>query len=222
MAPAAPGRAEDEASASARYAVPDDIAPEPARLVLFALFKTKAILHIGEQRRVLSVGEVSPEGVRLVSTDTEKEEAVVEVDGQRRVLGLGVIRAPDSASGPATATLWVGGNGFFHADGSINGQAVRFLVDTGANQVVLNSALARQLGIDFERGDLGMATTASGSTRYYKITINTIKVGDIVLHDVPAGVIDGPQPDPPLLGMSFLGRVEMRRDGRRMDLIKRY
>jgi aspartyl protease family protein len=58
--------------------------------------------------------------------------------------------------------------------------------------------------------------------RTYMLRLNTVKIGEIVLHDIEAGVIDGPQPDVPLLGMSFLGRLEMKRDGNRMDLIKKY
>lgn len=188
------------------------------KLRVLALFKDKAILEIDGARRVLATGQVSPEGVKLLSANSD--EAVVELDGRREVLALSVIVGRAAPAAPAQVTLYANG-AFFYADGSIDGHAVRFLVDTGANTVALNSALARRLGIDYTKGQAGIATTASGYARVYGIKLRTVKIGDIVLHDVDAGVIDGPQPEYPLLGMSFLGALEMRRDGPRMDLIKK-
>lgn len=197
-------------------------AAQAAELSLFALFKGKAIVQVDGTRRVLAVGETSPEGVKLVSTDTENEEAVVQVGGKRESLKLGVIMGAFDSGAPESVTLYADGRGFFHADGSINGYPVTFLVDTGANTVAMNSAVAKGAGIDFTSGRRGYATTASGYAPMYGISINTIKVGGIVMHNVAAGVIDGPQPNPPLLGMSFLSAMEMKREGNQMTLTRRY
>jgi aspartyl protease family protein len=192
-------------------------------LSLYALFKNKAIVQVDGSRRMLTVGDASPEGVKLVSTDTETEEAVVEVQGKRQTLKLGVILAAfTSGSERESTTLYADSNGSFHAEGSINGVPVRFLVDTGATTIAINSATARQAGIDYKKGQAGMAKTAGGFTRVYGVRLATVKVGEITMHNVEAGVIDGPQPDVPLLGMSFLNAMEMRRDGNRMDLTKQY
>jgi len=185
-----------------------------------ALFKDKAIFQIDGARRVLQNGQVSPEGVKLISANTE--EATVEIAGKREVLKLGVVTSSFSSTGQPSVTLWADGSGFFHAEGSINNVPVRFLVDTGANTIAINSDLARRVGIDYTKGQPGMATTASGYTRIYGVVLSAVKIGEIVLHNVNAGVIEGRQPETPLLGMSFLGGLEMRRDGNRMDLIKRY
>lgn len=190
------------------------------KIALLALFKDKAILQIDGARRVLASGETSPEGVTLVKANTE--EATIEIAGRREVLELGVVHGSFTSSEQPSVTLWADPNGFFHAEGSINSVAVRFLVDTGANTIALNSATAQRIGIDYKKGQPGVATTASGYTRVYGVTLNTVKIGGIVLHNVAAGVIEGPQPAVPLLGMSFLGSLEMRRDGQRMDLTKRY
>jgi aspartyl protease family protein len=200
------------------------VAAQATDLSLYALFKGKAIVQVDGQRRMLAVGDASAEGIRLVSTDTEAEEAVVEIDGKRQTLKLGLVMAAFNSTGgaPETVTLYADGRGFFHADGTINGYPVRFLVDTGANTVTINSATARRAGIDFTKGRPGYATTASGVTRIYGIKLATIKIGEIKLHDVDAGVIDGPQPDTPLLGMSFLSALEMRREGNKMELKRRY
>lgn len=193
-----------------------------AEIKLFALFQDKAILHIDGTRRVLTVGGVSPEGVKLVSTDTTGEEAVIEKDGKRQTLKLGTVIAAFQTTTRESVTLYSDSSGFFHADGSINGHPVRFLVDTGANTVAINTALAKSAGIDYLKGQPGTARTASGYARVYGVTLATVKVGDIVVHNVQAGVIDGPQPEVPLLGMSFLGVLDMKREGNKMDLTRRY
>jgi aspartyl protease family protein len=191
-------------------------------ITLYALFRDKAILHIDGSRRVLAVGGLSPEGVRLISTDTAADEAVIEKDGKRQTLRLGVVIAAFQTTTRESVTLYADDSGFFHADGSINGRPVRFLVDTGANTIAINTALARSAGIDYLRGEPGLARTASGYARVYGVTLDTVKVGDIVVHNVKAGVIDGPQPEVPLLGMSFLGALDMKREGNKMELTRRY
>lgn len=194
-----------------------------ADLALYALFERKAIVQIDGNRRVLTVGgEPSPEGVRLVSTDTAREEAVIERAGRRETLRLGVVIAAFEGAARESATLYADASGSFHARGSINGVPVTFLVDTGATSIAINSALAERLGIDYRRGQAGVAKTASGFTRVYGVRLATVRVGDITLHNVDAGVIEGSQPDVPLLGMSFLNALEMRRAGNVMELIRRY
>lgn len=193
-----------------------------AELTLYALFQDKAIVMVDGQRRMLKVGEASPEGVRLLSTDTQHEEAEVELGGKRERLRLGVVISAFESVSRETVTLYADGRGFFHADGMINRQPVRFLVDTGANTVALNSALAQRIGLNYKSGQPGVAKTASGHVRMYLVALDSVSIGDIVLRNVAAGVIDGPQPDTPLLGMSFLNALEMKRDGDRMELKRKY
>ena len=193
-----------------------------ADISLFALFRDKAILHVDGTRRVLTIGTESPEGVKLVSTDTQAEEAVVELKGKRETLRLGMVVSAFQSAARESVTLFADTSGFFHAEGSINGAAVTFLVDTGANTIAINSATAKRAGIDYTKGRAGTARTASGYARMYGIKLDTVKVGEIVLRKVEAGVIDGPQPETPLLGMSFLNAFEMKRDGNKMELTRRY
>jgi aspartyl protease family protein len=195
---------------------------DAADIKLFALFKDKAILQVDGARRVLTTGTQSPEGVKLVSTDTQAEEAVVEFGGKRETLRLGMVFSAFQSTARESATLYADTSGFFHAQGTINGAAVTFLVDTGANTIAINSATAKRAGIDYTKGRAGTAKTASGYTRVYSVKLDTVKVGDIVLRNVEAGVIDGPQPETPLLGMSFLNALEMKRDGNKMELTRRY
>ncbi|OGI44904.1 MAG: hypothetical protein A2150_03185 [Candidatus Muproteobacteria bacterium RBG_16_64_11] len=192
-------------------------------IALHALFKDKAILHVDGARRVLVTGETSPEGVRLIDTDTRTDEAVVEIGGKRETLKMGVVISSFQGGAPAGVTLWADSQGFFIAQGSINGQAVAFLVDTGANTVALNGALAQRLGLDHKKkGQASVVTTASGNVRARRVLLDSVKVGEIVQRNVEAVVLEGAQPSTPLLGMSFLNAMEMRRDGNKMELIKKY
>ena len=201
------------------------LAAAPARardILVFALFEHKAMLVVDGTRHMVRVGEATPEGVKLIATDTEAEQATVEDEGRREVLKLGAVHTGAQPAEAPNVILWAASNGFFFADGTVNGHSLRFLVDTGANTVAMNAATARRLGIDYQKGRAGMAKTASGFAPMYGVTLSAVKVGGIMLHNVEAGVIDGPQPDTPLLGMSFLNRLEMKRDGRKMELIQRY
>lgn len=202
-------------------------APAVETLRLLALFEDKALLHVDGEGRMMTAGETSPEGVTLVRTGSES--VTVMVDDKREVLKLGMMTSFPGASedvspawdGKEKLTLWQEDDGFFYAGGDINGEPVRFLVDTGANTIALSRRHAERIGIDYRSGEQGMATTASGVTPMYLVTLEEVSVGEITLRDVRAGVLLGDYPDIPLLGMSFLGKLDMVRDGERLELKRR-
>jgi len=191
------------------------------RIVLHALFSNKAIMMIDGKRRVLSVGEESPEGVKLTATNTETESADIIIAGESRRLHLGSIAlsAPKREKSEMQTTLWADPSGHFFTTGTINGVAVTFLVDTGATSIAMNSNTARRVGIDYKRGRKGYASTASGIAPMYEVDIKRVKVGDIEMKYLKGGVIEGAHPTEVLLGMSFLKKVEMRREGNKMNLL---
>lgn len=191
-------------------------------ITLQALFEGKAIFVIDGARHVLSVGETSKEGVRLIATDTTAEQAQVEIDGKRQTVDLGIVMSGFTPAERASVTLWAGTGGHFHANGTVNGLPVRFLVDTGATTIALSGDQARRLGIDYrKRGHPGYANTASGVVRAYSLKLDKVELGPILLYNVDAGVIEGSYPREALLGMSFLGRLDMKRQGNRMELTER-
>ena len=162
-------------------------------------------------------------GVTLVSV--EKTGAVIEEGGRRRTLGIGQhVTSSESPTGGRApqVTLAANGRGQFITDSTVNGGSLRFLVDTGATVVAIPGGEARRLGIDFTKGQKGIAQTANGATPVYRVKLNSVKVGEIELLNVDAIVMDGGGLAQPLLGMSFLDRVEMRREGDRMTLIRRF
>ena len=113
------------------------------------------------------------------------------------------------------------GRGHFFAEGAVNGVPVRFLVDTGASMVVLSAADAKRLGIDYRHAPKTAVQTAAGGIVAYLVTLDRVKVGAIELVSID-GLVTEQGGAPPLLGMSFLNRVEMRRNGDSMTLIRRY
>lgn len=192
------------------------------KISLLALFKDKAIIVIDGARRVLKSGEVSPEGVKLLATDTQEEKADVEIEGRHEVLKLGVVIASFASKGKGSATFYPDRSGHFFADGLINGTSVRFLVDTGATVIAMNSVTANRIGIDYlKNGRPGMASTPAGYVHTYNISLDSVQVGGITLYNVDGSVIEGNDPREALLGMSFLGQLDMKRDSNKMDLIER-
>jgi len=189
---------------------------------VIGLFPNKAVVQIdGSAPRVLTVGQPAVNGVSLVASD--RETATFLIDGQKKTLKLGQHHGgPASASSAQSATLTANAQGHFMAEGQINGGSIRFLLDTGATQVALSSADANRLGIDYRKGQPGLMGTANGTAMAYKVTLNTVRVGDIVVNNVEAAVLEGNQIPFALLGMSFLNRMEMKREGQVMVLTKRF
>ncbi|OJU11016.1 MAG: hypothetical protein BGN86_09700 [Caulobacterales bacterium 68-7] len=92
--------------------------------------------------------------------------------------------------------------------GKVNGQAVRFLVDTGATDTVLSPADAQRLGIDVGALDYGFkAETANGIGYAAAQTVDRLEVGPIRADNFRVMVNQAPM-STSLLGMSFLGDLE--------------
>ena len=194
---------------------------EAADVGLAGLFPGKALLTIdGGPPRIVAVGVRTDEGVKVLAI--EGETATLEIDGKRRVLRVGQnVAVQPSGGGPATAVLTADAAGHFYATGNINGTSVRFLVDTGASLVSLGASDARRIGIDASRGQRGVTQTANGQAVVSRVKLDTVRVGEIVLNNVDAMVHQQDMPMA-LLGMSFLNRMEMQRNGETMTLKKRY
>jgi aspartyl protease family protein len=111
--------------------------------------------------------------------------------------------------------------GHFFTDATINDLRVRSVVDTGASVVVISVDDANRLGLDWRKGERGTMQTANGFTAGYRVKLATVKVGAIELHEID-GVVVEHGPGVALLGMSFLNRLEMKRDGDTMTLTRRF
>lgn len=96
--------------------------------------------------------------------------------------------------------------GHFVVDGRINGRPVTFLLDTGATDVAIPIGLAERLGLP--RGAPVGLQTANGQTTGYRTVLDSLGLGDILLHEVRAIVAPGFDGEQVLLGMSALKQLE--------------
>ncbi len=184
---------------------------------------------IGDSAAVLAVNGGEPKTVKvgqrwngIAVLSVEKDRAEVEIEGRKRTLSLGQhYRGVPAKSDRQQVTLAADARGHFIAEGAVNGNAVRFLVDTGATSVVLPGRDAERLGLDYRKGERGLNQTANGVVPTYRVTLDSVRVGDIEVSAVDAVVIEQGL-NIALLGMSFLNRVEMQREGQSMVLIRRF
>lgn len=198
---------------------------EAKSVAAIALFKDRAMLSVdGKKAKIIAAGS-SYQGVKVISSNTS--EAVIEVEGTRKtitlnsttVLGAKLGSSPNRKA--ASVVLYENEVGFFESNGQVNGRSIKFLIDTGANLVVFNSRDAERLGLDYKSGEKSFASTASGIAPMYTINVESISIGGVELRGIRTGVIDGRFPEIPLLGMTFLSRLNMNRAGQTMVLKKR-
>ena len=193
-------------------------------VTVVGLFPGKAVVVInGASARTISVGQKQPEDVTLVSTASTS--AVFNIEGKRHTLDLGeyfaVAGGSDNASTGKSLTLSADTGGQFWTIGQINGKSIRFLIDTGATLIALPAGAATGMGIDYTKGKRGFAATAGGVVPVHRILLDTVTVGTITLYQIEATIFENGL-DVALLGMSFLNRVDMKREGAYMTLVKRF
>jgi aspartyl protease family protein len=195
---------------------------EAADVRVAGLFAGKAVLIIDGTQRLLKPGQTSPEGVKLISANSEA--AVLLIDGQQVTAGMDSrVSARKRSPEVREVQVWQDKTGMYTTVGSVNGLPLSFLVDTGATAVAMNAQQARRLGIDFRViGVKSSVTTASGVVNAWAVMLDTVKVGELLLRNVEAVVLEGTHPETALLGMSYLGRLEIDNDGRLMTLRKMY
>ncbi len=212
-----------------------------------ALADVALIGVIGDKAAVFAMDGGDPKTVKVGQTwngikllEVHKGQATVEEQGKKRVLLIGqhyrgapppaagkdgepakTAVATTDPSGRQMAVLPSDGAGHFYTMVQINGIPTRCLVDTGATLIALPGGEASRMGIDYRKGVRGRSNTANGTVTVWQIKLDTVKVGDIEVQNVDGLVIEEGL-GITLLGMSFLNRVEMRRDGDTMTLIRRF
>lgn len=197
-----------------------------ADIAVHALFGGKAQISVdGGKPVMLSVGQTTPQGIKLLSADSSS--AVIEFQGRRQTLTPGGSGRFGGGTGSASASsgsvvLNPDARGHYVTLGQINGGTVQFLVDTGATLIALPAAEARRLGINYSNAPRGYTETANGKALAYRVKFDSVKVGDITLFGVDGVVLEGDGLKVTLLGMSFLNRTDMRRDGQTLTLVKRF
>ncbi len=108
---------------------------------------------------------------------------------------------------PGTAYVRSDRNGHFVSNIEIQGRPFRALVDTGATAVALRYEDARDLGLLQKEKFDRMISTANGVGRGMAVRLNDVRIGDVVIYDVEAIVLQPGALGTNLLGMSFLRRL---------------
>ena len=194
-----------------------------ADIKVMGLFSNMAIIKVDGQQHKLRKGESTPQGIKLISADSDS--AIFLVNGKKQTLSLGSSSSISTSfvKREKTEARIMRRHGMYSVSGSVNKQPVNFLVDTGATRVAMNRDTAKKLGIDFRyKGTPSWANTANGRVKTYRVKLDSVRVGEIELTNVQGAVLDGSSPREILLGMSFLNRVEMQREGELLVLRKKW
>lgn len=98
-------------------------------------------------------------------------------------------------------------DGHFHIEAIIHNQPVRFLVDTGATDIVLSPDAAKRIGFDTNTLSYTQFTkTANGIGKSASVTIDAMHIGKFTLSNMPVSV-NSTVMDYSLLGMKFLNKL---------------
>ena len=98
-------------------------------------------------------------------------------------------------------------DGHYRAEALINDQKVDVLVDTGATGVAISQAVADKLNL--KSFEAIRTNTANGDSMGYMVRLNSVKVGGVESKNVSAMIAPNLEGDV-LLGMSYLGRIDVR------------
>lgn len=132
--------------------------------------------------------------------------AAAESPGSRRRASKQPVEESSSRSGGVELRADSGGH--FQTSASINGRSVDVLVDTGATLVALSYEDAERAGIFVKPSDFsGRVSTANGTARVARVTLDSVEIGDIRVRNVAGVVTERGAMRGTLLGMSFLGKL---------------
>jgi clan AA aspartic protease (TIGR02281 family) len=165
-------------------------------------------------------------GIQIVATSSLAVH--IEPDAQHpsgfalRTSDRPVLSSTPTAGGSATAQPLAGGglliprapDGHYYLDGTIDGERVQFMIDTGASGVAIPAELARRLGHD--SGPDVVSNTANGQTTGYAVRVARLAFGPFFADDVKVTAL--PALAQPLLGMSLLQSLEIRQTAAGLEL----
>lgn len=107
-------------------------------------------------------------------------------------------------------------SGHYETSAWVNGHRIRFLIDTGATNVVLSYRDAVRIGLDPAKMSFTQTvSTANGKANAASVELDAISLGPIRREDIRASISAPGMLDESLLGMNFLGTLtsfQMSRD----------
>jgi len=112
-------------------------------------------------------------------------------------------------------------DGHFYVEALVNGVSVRFVIDTGASDIVLSREDAARAGVSADGLSFtGTAQTANGTVRTAPVRIKTFALGPWEDRDLRASVNDSDMQGS-LLGMSYLSRFTLTLGDGSLELTRR-
>lgn len=111
--------------------------------------------------------------------------------------------------------LTVASDGHFYLDGAVNGQAVRFVVDTGASSVTVGGRWARQA--ELPEGLPAFFNTANGRVEGRLVPRQKVRAACMEVDDITVAVSPGLD-EIGLLGQNFLRRFEVVQTAKELRL----
>lgn len=112
--------------------------------------------------------------------------------------------------------LLANAQGHYFAEGTMNGANVLFLLDTGATEIAVPSAVADRIGLT--PGNKALVNTANGIAEVHQTTIGNITIGNIAINDLRGAILPQMEGDAVLLGMNALGRLNLSQRGGELRL----
>jgi aspartyl protease family protein len=141
-----------------------------------------------------------------------------------RQVGRHILGQIDPAWGQVdgrSVSFAIADDGQFHIEANVGGVPVRFILDTGASDVMLSPFDARRLGFDpAALSYTRIYQTANGTVAGASVVLPSLEIGSIRLTNLPASVMQTDS-STSLLGMSFLSRLASYKvDGSRLTLVQ--
>lgn len=189
-------------------------------VTLSGVLGKKALLIVdGAPPKTVAAGQTYA-GITVISV--KKNQAILEYAGSQHTLNVG--DAPSRAINEQTVSrivLTASNDGHFFTNGQINGQNIKWMVDTGATNVSISKKDADRLKLHYHMGKQISINTANGVTQGWQFKMRSLQIGEVTVYDVDVVVTPSDMPFG-LLGNSFLSQFEMTRTGNQMVLKKRH
>lgn len=123
-------------------------------------------------------------------------------------------------TGDHEMTISESDGGSYFVYGAVNGAPVRFLIDTGAGEIVLSPADAKRAGIDLNGLTFDRPyESANGIGHGARSALSSLTVGPLSFSDVDVAV-NGAAMSSSLLGMTFLKRLKSFQFGDRKLVLR--